>query len=226
MRIGLIYKGKVKEEHEEFVANLVSQTSRELYKTDVQPQDADAMEQLCDKESIDIMCISCRNNRREIQHYLDLCRNLRLPYLFLTETMTMPKQLKKTVSPITMLEEEAHKAEILTHLKRFTGTDILLLIANDYGSRAEQNTNKILTSLRTLGFTAETLKARKDSFSVNKEAAERARDLSADIIILTASRDYGLDDILFGPQELHAIRKSFCPVVLLNPRGDLYSLCD
>jgi len=46
------------------------------------------------------------------------------------------------------------------------------------------------------------------------------------MIIVSASRDYGLDDILFGPKEYHVVKKSDIPVLLVNPRGDLYALCD
>ena len=52
----------------------------------------------------------------------------------------------------------------------------------------------------------EIIQAKKDSSKVNREAAERQRDFVADLILLTASREYGLDDLLFGPQERHEIR--------------------
>ena len=44
------------------------------------------------------------------------------------------------------------------------------------------------------------------------------------LLMISASRDYGLDDILFGPKELKVI-KSTVPVMVINPRGDLYALC-
>ena len=68
--------------------------------------------------------------------------------------------------------------------------------------------------------------ARKDSFKLIQEAAERQRDFQHDLLILTASRDYGLDDILFGPPERKAIQRALVPVMLINPREDLFSLCD
>ena len=46
------------------------------------------------------------------------------------------------------------------------------------------------------------------------------------LLVLTTSREYGLDDILFGPPERHAIQRSQVPVMLINPRADLFSLCD
>ena len=59
-----------------------------------------------------------------------------------------------------------------------------------------------------------------------QEASERQRDFQHDLLILTASRDYGLDDILFGPPERKAIQRALVPVMLVNPREDLFSLCD
>ena len=99
-------------------------------------------------------------------------------------------------------------------------------------SHAQQNTNRIITHIRTVAertgenITYEVVEAKKDSFSLIREASERQRDFQHDLLVLTASRDYGLDDILFGPPERHAIRHSLVPVMLINPREDLFSLCD
>nr|MBP7369599.1 universal stress protein [Paludibacteraceae bacterium] len=68
--------------------------------------------------------------------------------------------------------------------------------------------------------------AQSDSFKIDKEAIEKAVEMGAGLVIISASRDYGLDDILFGPKELHLIRKSPVPLLLVNPRSDLYALCD
>ena len=69
-------------------------------------------------------------------------------------------------------------------------------------------------------------KATKDSFKVETEAIQVAENEQAGIIIVSASRDYGLDDMIFGPKEYHLVKKSTVPVLLVNPRGDLYTLCD
>ena len=36
----------------------------------------------------------------------------------------------------------------------------------------------------------------------------------------------GLDDIIFGPKERKIIKNIDIPTMLINPRGDLYALCD
>ena len=188
----------------------------------------------------DIRLIECANDRRVIQHYLDECREERRPYVFVTGTMNI-KPLQRLLVPVSMLEEETYKAEICTYLARKTGAHIILLQANDYGSHARQNVNRIITHIEKVNerirsqqaessgqaaISYEVAQARKDSFSLIREASERQRDFQHDLLVLTASRDYGLDDILFGPPERKAIQHSLVPVMLVNPRADLFSLCD
>ena len=179
----------------------------------------------------DIRLIECANNARTIQRQLNDCREERRPYVFVTNTMTI-KPLNRLLVPVSMLEEETYKAEICTYLARKTGAHIILLKAHDYGSHAQQNVNRIVTHIQHISektgehISYEVVEARKDSFSLVKEASERQRDFRHDLLVLTASRDYGLDDILFGPPERHAIQKALVPVMLINPREDLFSLCD
>ena len=179
----------------------------------------------------DIRLIECENNARTIQRHLNECREERRPYVFVTPTMTI-KPLRRLLVPVSMLEEETYKAEICTYLARKTGAHIILLQANDYGSHARQNVNRIITHIKAIiersgeNISYEVCIARKDSFSLIREASERQRDFRHDLLILTASRDYGLDDLLFGPPERKAIQRALVPVMLVNPREDLFSLCD
>ena len=179
----------------------------------------------------DIKLIECANNKRTIQQHLNECREERRPYVFVTNTMTV-KTLRRLLVPVSMLEEETYKAQICTYLARKTGAHIILLQANDYGSHAKQNVNRIVTHIKAVSeksgepISYEVCLARKDSFKLIQESSERQRDFQHDLLILTASREYGLDDILFGPPERKAIQRSLVPVMLVNPREDLFSLCD
>ena len=179
----------------------------------------------------DIRLVECENKARVIQRHLNDCRDERRPYVFVTPTMIV-KPLHRLLVPVSMLEEETYKAEICTYIARKTGAHIILLKARDYGSHAQQNVNRIVTHIKAVSektgekISYEVCKARKDSFSLAKEAAERQKDFRYDLLILTASREYGLDDILFGPPERKAIQRALVPVLLVNPRTDLFSLCD
>lgn len=194
----------------------------------------------------DIRVEHCDGTRRGVQQVLDACREERRPYVIttpnslITSSPSRPpkgkleRALTSILVPITMLEEEVYKAEICTYLARKTGAHLILLRANDYGSKAKQNTQRIITHIQTIAertgetITYEERVAKGDSFHIHKELHRYpiADNRYPDLILLTASREYGLDDWLFGPPEQYVIRHSHVPVMLINPRADLFSLCD
>ena len=184
----------------------------------------------------DIRVEHCDGSRRGVQQVLDACREERRPYLITTPLTSNLSPLTSILVPITMLEEEVYKAEICTYLARKTGAHLTLLRANDYGSKAIKNTQRIITHIQTIAertgetITYEERVAKSDSFHIHKELPALSSTLLGEdkggLLLLTASREYGLDDWLFGPPEQYVIRKSQVPVMLVNPRADLFSLCD
>ena len=197
----------------------------------------------------DIRVEYCDGSRRGVQQVLDACREERRPYLVSTPltsnlsgapentgVMGRSSHLTSILVPITMLEEEVYKAEICTYLARKTGAHLILLRANDYGSKAIKNTQRIITHIQTIAertgttISYEERVAKGDSFHIHKELPALSSTLHegdrGGLLLLTASREYGLDDWLFGPPELYVIRHSVIPVMLVNPRADLFSLCD
>lgn len=208
----------------------------------------------------DIRVEYCDGTRRDTQRVLDACREERRPYLVIKnngsgaascssevqEFRSSAQQcccsegsgvqggksleLTRILVPVSMLEEEVYKAEICTYLARKTGAHLILLRARDYGSKAKQNMQRIITHIQTISertgekISYEEQVAKHDSFAFHKDF--HSEEWQHDLLLLTASREYGLDDWLFGPPELYAIRKSKVPVMLVNPRADLFSLCD
>ena len=183
----------------------------------------------------DIRVEHCDGSRRGVQQVLDACREERRPYLITTPLTSNLSPLTSILVPITMLEEEVYKAEICTYLARKTGAHLILLRANDYGSKAIKNTQRIITHIQTIAertgetITYEERVAKGDSFHIHKELhtiPSLEGEARWGLILLTASREYGLDDWIFGPPEQYVIRHSQVPVMLINPRADLFSLCD
>ena len=195
----------------------------------------------------DIRVEHCDGTRRGVQQVLDACREERRPYLVIKDNCSAQQSccsevqngstLSSILVPVTMLEEEVYKAEVCTYLARKTGAHLILLRANDYGSKAIKNTQRIITHIRTIAertgepITYEERIAKGDSFHIHKELPVLSSTLQGGargrlLILLTASREYGLDDWLFGPPEQYVICHSQVPVMLVNPRADLFSLCD
>ena len=96
----------------------------------------------------------------------------------------------------------------------------------DYGSKAERNVNAICGLLDTLHLNYDVREGHKDSMGIEREVVMAAGESGMGMAIVSASREYGLDDIIFGPKERKIIRLAKVPVMLINPRGDLYALCD
>ena len=203
----------------------------------------------------DIRVEHCDGTRRGVQRVLDACREERRPYVVIknyelgiknysstniedhSKFKIQNSKLSTILVPITMLEEEVYKAEICTYLARKTGAHLILLRANDYGSKAKRNTQRIITHIQSVAertgtaITYEERVAKGDSFHIHKElpvlsSTLQGGDRGGLLILLTASREYGMDDWLFGPPEQYVIRHSQVPVMLVNPRADLFSLCD
>ena len=128
--------------------------------------------------------------------------------------------------PVSFLEEEVEKAQFASAFGRFCGSEVALLQANDYGSKAARNVERMKELFIKFSFTFSIRKAKKDSFKVDMESVQLAERENYGLLIASASREYGLDDIIFGPKERHMVKKSVKPVLLVNPRGDLYALCD
>ncbi|MBO7724295.1 MAG: universal stress protein [Paludibacteraceae bacterium] len=165
-----------------------------------------------------------KTSNRTIQNLLHCSRNLRMPYLFVKQGQRT--NFSSILVPITFLEEDKEKALFSSAFGRFFQSKITLLTANDYGSKAKRNTDAIKTLLNSFSLIYNELTAKKDSFGVEKEAIKKATTENHDLVILSASREYGLDDWLFGPKEQRLIKKSEVALMLINPRGDLYALCN
>ena len=182
--------------------------------------------EFCEEKEISFLFLQLSNNdSKTIRRMLTDCRELRIPYLFFKDSFK-ELDLTKVILPVGFLEEELEKAQFASAFGRFCNSEIKMLLANDYGSKAGSNADKMKDLFDKFTFSYTLEKATKDSFKVETEAIQVAESEGAGIIIVSASREYGLDDLIFGPKEFHLLKKSPVPVLLVNPRGDLYALCD
>jgi len=195
-------------------------------KITVRNSNQSALSEICEELEASFLFIQLPDNQhKSIRSQLKDCRDLRIPYSFFKDSFG-ELDLKQVLLPIGFLEEELEKAQFAAAFGRFCNSEIKMLLANDYGSKAAANAEKMKSLFDKFDFKYSLDKAQKDSFKVEMESIQVAENMNAGIIIVSASRDYGLDDIIFGPKEYHVVKKSTIPVLLVNPRGDLYALCD
>ncbi len=192
----------------------------------VRTNNSNTLTEICEELDASFLLIQqVDNNSKSIRGSLNNCRELRIPYILYKDSFG-ELDLQKVILPVGFLEEEIEKAQFASAFGRFCGSEIKMLLANDYGSKAAVTANRMKLLFDKFDFRYTLDKGKKDSFKVETEAVQVAEDEHAGLIIVSASRDYGLDDILFGPKEYHVLKKASVPVLLVNPRGDLYALCD
>ncbi len=208
------------------IKNIISEIINKPAKIIVYENETASILELCEKfEALFLFIQISEKKHSVIQKNLNKCRELRIPYIFYFNHFDV-LDLQKVIVPVSFLEEELEKAQFASAFGRFCSSHIVLLPAADYGSKAASTTSKMIELFSKFNLSWEIIKAGKDSFKVDNEALTIAGNTGAGLILVSASRDYGLDDIIFGPKELHLIKKSKIPVLLVNPRGDLYALCD
>ncbi|MDO4190505.1 MAG: hypothetical protein Q4D14_02295 [Bacteroidales bacterium] len=164
------------------------------------------------------------NENKQIQPYLNYCRELRVPYLFVRDNQKI--KLDKIALPVTFLMEEKEKGPFASAFGRFFKSEIIFFVPNDYGSKAKANIAAIAKLFDSFNLKYTKQQGKSNSEKIELEAALKAPEHHCGLVIVTASREYGLDDIIFGPKERKILKKSILPVMLINPRGDLYTLCD
>lgn len=192
----------------------------------IQNGDLKDITDICEAKEVSFLFLQLTDRRsKSIQILLNACRELRIPYLLHKDNFEL-FDLKRIIMPVSFLEEEVEKAQFASAFGRFCGSEVILLQANDYGSKAARNVERMKELFTKFSFTFSIRKAQKDSFKVDMESVHLAERENYGLLIASASREYGLDDIIFGPKERHIVKKSAKPVLLVNPRGDLYALCD
>ncbi len=190
--------------------------------TDIQTDFTEFMEEY--EQRAVIFELDSNGRYRNCKKALKLCRQLRIPYYFVKPNQII--DYKRVLVPVGFLVEEREKGVFSSGMGRFFQSEILLMTANDYGSRAKENTEGIKTLLDKFNIKYCDVEAKKNSFKVEIEAVKRTEELNAGLLLISASREYGMDDIIFGPKEQKVVDKSTVPVMVINPRKDLYALCD
>ena len=206
------------------LANLIAKYM-DFIVQEIHLSDFDNINNLIEEKDAALLIIGL-NSDKEIQNYLNKCRELRIPYIFVKNNTPNDFNINNIILPITNLEEEREKGPFTSSFARHFKCPITIYQPNDYGSKAATNINTLKTLFDSFNLQHTTLKGKKDSDAIEFEAGILNKNTQNSILIISASRDYGLDDIIFGPKERKIIKNIDIPTMLINPRGDLYALCD
>jgi hypothetical protein len=217
-------KSDVEASHQKWVKQLSSQSKYgvESHILDKKADFHPFMEKA--EASMVIFQLSESKGYNKVNTFLKLSRELRVPYIF-TKPYFEAVDLSKVLVPVTFLVEDKEKGPFSSSMGRFFQSELLMMTAKDYGPKAKRHTDAICTLLDKFKLPYRFIESQKDSFKVELEATQRSEELGAGMVMISASRTYGLDDIIFGPKELACINEASVPIMLINPRADLYVLC-
>jgi hypothetical protein len=223
---GIVYLSSTIEMDEKALNNYVSDNNFAVNHLFVVAEAKFNLFNFCEEHEISFLLLQLEDDsRKTILRNLKECRNLRIPYVLFKDTFSMLK-LNDVLVPVGFLVEEYEKAQFASAFGRFCGATIHLLIANDYGTKAADTAEKMKQLFDKFALHYLEEKAKSDSYKLDKEAVRIAEERCYGIVLISASREYGLDDVIFGPNEYRLVKKSSVPILLVNPRADLYTLCD
>lgn len=160
-----------------------------------------------------------------VQTWLNALRELRIPYIFVKEHHRH-FNVRTVLLPVTNLMEEREKGPYASSFARRFDAGVTIFKPHDYGSMAQGNIDAIAVLFDKLSVKYTVVQTRKDSSRVEAGALRYSSDSEHELLVISASRDYGLDDLVFGPKERKIIQRASMPVLVVNPRADLYPLCD
>jgi len=164
------------------------------------------------------------------KNILKMFRNARIPYV-IADAPPVKELYKRIVLPVNYYIENKEKALWASYFGRFHSSEISILHTSfkDKGYRLLQENILKFTrqffnefSLNYLLYHME-----KAPVSIDRYALIYARDINAGMIIVMTTLEYAFDDYLFGPPEKKIMQEiSGTPVMFINPRKDLYCMCD
>lgn len=172
-----------------------------------------------------------KNHDFHPRNLLKLFRKSRIPYLFVNKDINDESFYKKIILPIDSTKEAKEKVLWASYFSRFNDAEITVMtpkVKDEYFVRQLNNNQKFI---RKIFFNFEVsfqiINTGEKESIIDMKALQTANDENAGLVIVLTTKSYGLFDFFKGPKELHSILNPWkIPVMCLNPRDDLYVLCD
>jgi hypothetical protein len=150
------------------------------------------------------------------------------PFYFSKETSNN-NEFKKIIIPIDYRNGTKESVLWGSYFGRFNQSDIILHTADHQSdSGLQYRVDEIIAFARKLygqfNFNFWTDKGSSGSFGIHREAMKHSQTYN--LLIFTGSYNVTLLDYLIGTFEQRIVKRRRSPVLLINPRREMYVLCD
>jgi hypothetical protein len=158
-------------------------------------------------------------------------RHSPVPFLFINEKQTTISDYKKVILPVDLRKESRDAILWASYFARFNRSGINAIAASDKARENKKSIQKNILWLKKLFSTfnlgIKVFKGSTNSLEIHFEALDLAKSSKADLIIILGSSYISIIDLIVGLPENKIIKDAGeLPVLLINPRKDMYMLCD
>ena len=164
------------------------------------------------------------------KNILKLFRNVRIPYV-IVNSPPAADLYKKLILPVNYYIENKEKALWASYFGRFHAAEIRILHTSykDKGYKIlQENILKFVRQFfNDFSLNYEVYPLENIPVGIDRYALTYAKENNAGMIIVMTTLEYAFDDYLFGPPEKKILQEiAGIPVMFINPRKDLYCMCD
>lgn len=166
-----------------------------------------------------------------IKSKLPVLQESQIPFLFVTGSDHKFMRYKKVMLPVDFRKVMKDTSLWASYFGRFNKAEVEVLVAtekhSDETSKTLKNKKFIEKLLFKLHLDVQFTNAAKGSFGLPFEALGKCRENHFDLLIMPSSKHISLLDLIVGLPEMKIIKKAGnMPVLCINPKRDMYVLCD
>jgi hypothetical protein len=157
-------------------------------------------------------------------------RELRMPLLIVHNKVPDVQAFSHIILPVDFTRESKEKAAWAGYFGKLNQTRVTIVHTEHkdgfFSAQVRNNLlliKKLFDSLKT---DFDIHKAEKVRYGIDRYALSYAKMRNAGMMIIMARKEWGFDDFFLGPPEQRIItNEDQLPVMLINPRDDLYVPC-
>jgi hypothetical protein len=152
-----------------------------------------------------------------------------IPFLFVDNNKQVAQQYENLILPVDFRREIKDCGIWASYFARFVKSNILLVTAKESGDekkRIDLNVLSIRKLFRSVGQEFLLIQSNRSSWFIQKEATKYKMG-GGKCYAFLGSRYDSFADLLIGTPEKRILKHtSGCPVLFVNPRKDMYVMCD
>ncbi|WP_299584210.1 hypothetical protein [uncultured Sunxiuqinia sp.] len=154
-----------------------------------------------------------------------------IPFLFVKGHTPESLRYKKVMLPVDLRKVMKDTSLWASYFGRFNQADVTILGATekpkDHAKMIGKNLKFITQLFTKLLIDFQQTSTPKNSFGLPHRALEQCHKEKYDLLIMPSSKNISLIDLLIGLPETKILKKAgHLPVLCINPKRDMYILCD